>query len=344
MSRQNPDAFDEVDDELHGLFAQATEHIDPQRDLAASVQQRLAQGGPVQSAGVYRPLSIAAMLSAFIVVALLAGVLAEFGRAGGHTGGATGGSVGAGSPAPTAASTQPPTSVTTATSALFTVTSVDLVVNPTSIAGKTCGSSASFTYTATFHIPASTAGGTIRFGYTLNNGRSQTPGTVTASPGATSATYTFTSSGVLPADHTYPAPAIVMVTSPNTVTSPSALPSGSCSQAGPFHVNSVAMAVSPSSIAGKQCGSALTVTYTATFHLAANGPGGTIHFQYTINNGRGSTPASITVAPGQTTASYSFRWSGTLPADHTYPEPGGVIVQSPNAINSSLLGPSGTCS
>jgi len=33
-----------------------------------------------------------------------------------------------------------------------------------------------------------------------------------------------------------------------------------------------------------------------------------------------------------------------LPIDHTYPEPGGVIVSSPNAINSPLLGPSGSCS
>src|SRR5947209_6803141 len=52
----------------------------------------------------------------------------------------------------------------------FKVTSVDLVVNPNSIAGKICGSPASFTYTATFHIPANTAGGTIQFSYTLNNG------------------------------------------------------------------------------------------------------------------------------------------------------------------------------
>ena len=50
------------------------------------------------------------------------------------------------------------------------------------------------------------------------------------------------------------------------------------------------------------------------------------------------------VAAGQTTASYAFMWSGQLPPDHMYPEPGGVVVQSPNAISSPLLGPSGTCS
>lgn len=226
----------------------------------------------------------------------------------------------------------------------FSVTSVDLSVNPTSIAGETCGSSANFTYTATFHIPAYTSGGTIQFAYTLNNGRSQTAASVAVGAGETSKAFTFTSSGILPADHTYPGPAIVMVTNPNNVSSPPAQPSGTCVAPGAFQVTSVSMAVTPSSIAGKSCGAPLTVTYTATFHLAPNGPGGTIQFQYTINNGRGTTMASITVAPGQTTANYAFMWSGNLPADHTYPEPGGVIVQSPNQINSSLLGPSGACS
>src|SRR5579859_4506999 len=226
----------------------------------------------------------------------------------------------------------------------FTVTSVELSVIPASIAGTTCGSPASFTYTAIFHIPAHTAGGAIQFAYTLNNGRSQTAATVTAGVGETSKTFTFVSSGTLAADHTYPGVAIVMVTSPNNVSSPSVKPSGACVEPGAFQVTSVAMAVSPTSIAGKSCGTPLTVTYTATFHLAANGPGGTIQFEYTVNNGRGSSMASITVAHGQTTASYSFVWSGNLPADHTYPEPGGVIVHSPNNVNSSLLGPSGACS
>ncbi|MGZ3715513.1 MAG: hypothetical protein ACXVA4_08840, partial [Ktedonobacterales bacterium] len=73
-------------------------------------------------------------------------------------------------------------------------------------------------------------------------------------------------------------------------------------------------------------------------------PGGTIQFEYTINNGRGSNPASVAVAPGQTTASYAFQWSGNLPADHTYPGPGGVLVTSPNALTSARVAPSGACS
>lgn len=49
------------------------------------------------------------------------------------------------------------------TPAPFRVSSVDLTVNPTSIAGRSCGSTASFAYLATFRIPAGTVGGTIHF-------------------------------------------------------------------------------------------------------------------------------------------------------------------------------------
>ncbi len=237
---------------------------------------------------------------------------------------------------------QNPTS-STATSTPFTVTSVDLTVSPASIAGKACGSSVTFTYTATFHIPAGSAGGTIQYEYTLNNGRSSTSGSVAVSPGQTTQTATFTSSGTLPLDHTYPGLAEVLVTSPNSVHSPQVQPGGSCGAAA-FQVTSVDMKVSPTTIAGLACGTQITVTYTATFHIAPNGSGGTLRFEYTVNNGRASTPVSLSVAAGQTTATYSFTWKGPLPLDHTYPEAGGVMVTSPNQITSALVGPTGQCS
>jgi hypothetical protein len=86
------------------------------------------------------------------------------------------------------------------------------------------------------------------------------------------------------------------------------------------------------------------VTYTATIHVAANSPGGTVQFSYTINNGRGQTPASIIFSRGQTIRTYSFTWSGALPADHTYPGPGGIQVTSPNQLTSQLVAPTGMCS
>jgi len=114
--------------------------------------------------------------------------------------------------------------------------------------------------------------------------------------------------------------------------------------AGAFKVTGIDTAVQPQSIAGKACGTAITVTYTATFHITANNPGGTIHFTYTVNNGRSSMPANVVVKPDQTNAIYAFSWSGNLPADHTYPGLGGVMVTSPNAITSPLVKPNGMCS
>ena len=268
-----------------------------------------------------------------IVFMCLIGLLAACGS---NTNGSGSGST------PTTAPTPSPTP--SPTPVAFKVASVDLSVNPNSIVGKPCGSSASFTYTTTFHIPADTSGGTIQFSYTLNNGRSQTNASVTVAPGETTKNYTFTSSGILYPDHTYPGIAEVLTSSPNVVHSPQVKPAGSCTAAMTFTVTGIDMAVSPTTIAGKACGTPLTVTYTATFHIPANTPGGTIQFTYTVNNGRSSPSASVTVGPGETTKTYSFTWSGNLPADHTYPGLGGVMTSSPNDLISPLVKPDGLCS
>ncbi|MBO0781365.1 MAG: hypothetical protein J2P37_21305, partial [Ktedonobacteraceae bacterium] len=229
--------------------------------------------------------------------------------------------------------------------ASFHVTNVTMAVSPASIQGLSCGTSIAVTYTATFHVAANGPGGTVRFNYTINNGRGQTPASITFSPGQTTKTYTFTWSGALPADHTYPGPGGVQVTSPNQLTSPLVAPTGQCStSSAAFQVTKVDMAVSPASIQGQSCGTSVVVTYTATIHVAANGPGGTVRFSYTVNNGRGQTPASITFSPGQTVRTYTFTWSGALPADHTYPGPGGIQVTSPNQLTSPLVAPTGQCS
>ena len=112
----------------------------------------------------------------------------------------------------------------------------------------------------------------------------------------------------------------------------------------PLKVSSVSMSVTPGSIAGLSCGTNVTVTYTAIFHVRPNSVGGTVRFEYTVNNGRGQTPASIDFKPGETTKSYTFTWRGALPIDHTYPGQGGVQVTSPNQLTSSLVAPTGMCS
>jgi hypothetical protein len=112
---------------------------------------------------------------------------------------------------------------------------------------------------------------------------------------------------------------------------------------GSFRVTSVTMAVTPASLAGLACGTNVTVTYTATIHVASGGSGGTVQFSYTVDNGRGETPASITLSPGETSKTYAFTWSGALPADHTAPGPGGIQVTSPNQLTSPLIAPTGMC-
>jgi hypothetical protein len=102
--------------------------------------------------------------------------------------------------------------------------------------------------------------------------------------------------------------------------------------------------VSPNTIAGSACGTQTTFTYTATFHIPAGTAGGTIQFSYTVNNGRGTTSAHMSIGAGQTTATYTFTWSGQLPADHTYPDNGIVITSSPNVVTSPSVKPTGQCS
>lgn len=132
-----------------------------------------------------------------------------------------------------------------------------------------------------------------------------------------------------------------------TATAPASTPTRattptSASQA-PFKVTDIDMAVNPTSIAGMACGKNITVTYTATFHVAANSPGGTVQFTYTVNNGRSSPSASLSFGPGETTKSYAFTWQGALSSDNVYPGLGGVLTSSPNVLHSPMVKPNGTC-
>jgi hypothetical protein len=231
-------------------------------------------------------------------------------------------------------------------SAAFQVTKVDMSVSPASIQGMACGTNVTVTYTATIHVTPSSSGGTVQFTYTVNNGRSSAPASLTFNAGETSKAYQFTWSGALPDDHTYPGLGGIQITSPNQLTSQLVAPTGQCSasSSSAFQVTNVTMTVSPASIQGMACGTNVTVTYTATIYVAANGPGGTVQFTYTDNNGRASAPASVTFNPGQTSQTYSFTWSGALPPDHTYPGPGGIQITNPNQLTSQLVAPTGTCS
>jgi hypothetical protein len=112
----------------------------------------------------------------------------------------------------------------------FAVLSVDLAVSPSSIAGIKCGTSITLTYTATFHVQAGTAGGTIQFLYTWNNGHASPSGSVTVAPnGPSIVTFTYTATGRVGGAYAFPGIAQVNVTGPNQVKSPAVQPSGTCS-------------------------------------------------------------------------------------------------------------------
>lgn len=108
------------------------------------------------------------------------------------------------------------------------VSSVDLTVNPATIAGMTCGTNITFTYTVTFHVVPNSAGGTIQFMWTTNNGRSSTDAHIFVAANETSKVYTFQSTGLMASDHTFPGIAEVIVNSPNTIHSQQIQPSGFC--------------------------------------------------------------------------------------------------------------------
>ena len=111
----------------------------------------------------------------------------------------------------------------------FAVLSVDLTVNPSSITGTTCGSTMTFTYTATFHVQAGTAGGTIQFLYTWNNGRASPSGSVTVPPnGPSTVTFTYTATGRIGPAYAFPSVAQVNVTSPDVVQSKQVIVTGAC--------------------------------------------------------------------------------------------------------------------
>ena len=123
----------------------------------------------------------------------------------------------------------------------------------------------------------------------------------------------------------------------STVTATPIIPSA-------FKVTSIELSASPS-LNGHACGTQFTETYTAIFHIAPNGPGGTIIFNYTINNGRSqSQNINLSVNASQTSTTYTFTWSGTLPADHTAPGVGIVLMSAPNQGESPGAVPNGSCS
>jgi hypothetical protein len=103
------------------------------------------------------------------------------------------------------------------------------------------------------------------------------------------------------------------------------------------------MAVSPSNLGTLPCNTQVTVTYTATFHVRPDGPGGTATFSYTTGNSQSAADASLVFAAGEVAKTYTFTWQGQLGTGKSGPGMGGVVVNSPNALTSPQVKPTGTC-
>ena len=158
---------------------------------------------------------------------------------------------------------------------------------------------------------------------------SNTPATSSKIP-ATSSTTTATPSNTPAA-----------TTTPGATPSNTPAPSSTTKSSTPFQVTSIGVSAGPD-LSGYRCGTTFTESYTATFTLAPGGPGGTILFQYTTNNGRSSSATtSLVVAAGQTTATYVFKWSGTLTVSHTAPGIGMVMLLAPSQMISPAATPPG---
>ncbi len=117
---------------------------------------------------------------------------------------------------------------------------------------------------------------------------------------------------------------------------------GVTTNASTFRVTSIDMSVTPGTLSLWTCGSSIQVVYNAVFHIVSAQTKGLV-LSYTINNGRSQTMEKLTILPGQRLSNFTFTWQGSLPGDHTYPEPGGVLVTSPNSLQSQMVVPAGKC-
>jgi hypothetical protein len=132
---------------------------------------------------------------------------------------------------PTPTPTHGTTPTATPTSVPFQVTTIEMVVNPLTINGMPCGTQLTVTYTATFNVPAKGPGGAVQFTYTTDGGRTTKTGLVQFNPGQTSKQFQFASSGMLELNGAFPGTGQVTTTSPNVVSSQTAIPTGACTPA-----------------------------------------------------------------------------------------------------------------
>ena len=212
----------------------------PQPPYAASGynQQVPGQvGGPPQPPesdtrqGINTSLVIGLVVAAVLLLLLVGGLFYVLGQRNNNTPALT--PTPGVTPTPTATATPGTTPTPTPTSVPFQVTTINLSVSPLTIEGKSCGTQATFTYTATFNVLPKGPGGAVQFTYTTDGGRTSKTGVVQLSPGQTGMQFQFPASGTLELNGAFPGAGQVTTTSPNTISSQAVTPSGACTPVTP---------------------------------------------------------------------------------------------------------------
>ncbi len=139
---------------------------------------------------------------------------------------------------------------------------------------------------------------------------------------------------------TTPTPGITPTSTPTPT--PGATPTATPTSV-PFQVTTIDLSANPLTVAGKSCGTQLTITYTATFNVLPKGPGGAVQFTYTTDGGRTNKTGVVQFGSGQTSKQFQFPSSGTLELNGAFPGTGQVTTTSPNTLSSQAITPSGVC-
>jgi hypothetical protein len=243
---------------------------------------------------------------------------------------------------PTLQATGSPTSSVTPniTSTPLQLAGVAISMNPNNFGTIACGTTLNIIFNAQISIAP---GGSGQVSYTWNVNNTSIPGNVTFSAGQTSQTVTYTLSNVaIQLTSTSTVSASIMATGKgSTPVSANVAPTGVCRLPGPFQVVSIAMSVNPSSVSSVQCGTTVTITYSATVTIAPDSNAGTVSLIWSTNPGY--TAISIAFAPQQTTASISITLNEISSRHTNFPRPVSISSTSPNAVNGGPARPAGQC-
>lgn len=131
-------------------------------------------------------------------------------------------------------------------------------------------------------------------------------------------------------------PSMSVVSSPRSVPTPSLTPT-------PVHVTGVVISVTPSSFSNTGCGNSSIIVFTAVISVSAGNTVSSV--PYTWNISQANSTGNLIFAQGETKKSVSYTVNNFVVQLNSAAVTGSITVgSSGNAITSSTIRPSGTCS